>query len=84
MPASNTGQSIPSCLFDAGGEPLDRVGGRRYLSRLPKYYAIDGGQSADVVTLHARRWIENRNLIVHCVHGVVDLPDGLGSKKRRA
>jgi hypothetical protein len=46
LPASNAGQSIPSCLFEAGGKPLDRVHGRRFLSRRPRYYAIDGGQSA--------------------------------------
>jgi excisionase family DNA binding protein len=49
---------------------------RRSSSGLPKYYSIKAvAEALDVSPRTVRRWIENRDLIMHRVHGVVRIAE---------
>jgi excisionase family DNA binding protein len=55
---------------------FSHVRGRRGSNGLPKYYAIKSVATAlDVSPRTVRRWIENGDLIVTRVHGVVRVAD---------
>ena len=52
------------------------VGRRRSSSGLPKYYSVKAvAEALDVSPRTVRRWIENRDLIMHRVHGVVRIAE---------
>ena len=49
---------------------------RRSSSGLPKYYSVKAvAEALDVSPRTVRRWIENRDLIMHRVHGVVRIAE---------